>query len=149
MQQFRDELAAYRAVHPINNTIADSRPAKRLRMTAQQDLQMGVVVYLLQDDVNPDVGYVGATRDLEHRLSQHNGEIPGGAAQTRNRKWHVNCFIHGFQTFKIAQLFESRIIFQGNREDRCELGSLDDFRNAIDHALQNEQYNHLTRVDNC
>ena len=118
-------------------------------MTTQQVLPLGVVVYLLQDDANPDVGYIGATRDLAHRLSQHNGEITGGAAQTRNRKWHVNCYIHGFQTFKKAESFESRITFQGNREDQCELGTLDDFRNAIDHALQNEQYKHLTWVDNC
>ena len=149
MQQFRDELAAYRADHPVNNTIDDSRPSKRPRMTTQQIPMNMVVVYLLQDDANPDVGYVGATRDLAHRLSQHNCEKPGGAAQTRNRKWHVDCYIHGFQTFKKAEAFEYRITCQGNREDKCELGSLDDFRNAIDHALQNEQYNHLTWVDNC
>ena len=39
-------------------------------------------VYVL---VSPSSGttYVGVTTDLERRLAQHNGEVPGGARRTR------------------------------------------------------------------
>ena len=34
--------------------------------------------------------YVGITNDLPRRLSQHNGEVPGGAKSTRaGRPWSV------------------------------------------------------------
>ena len=51
--------------------------------------------------------YIGATVDPTKRLRQHNGEIVGGAARTRNRgPWHFHCVISGFRTWKEALQFE-------------------------------------------
>lgn len=39
--------------------------------------------------------YVGITRDLDQRLAQHNGELPGGAKSTRaGRPWRLGT-VHG------------------------------------------------------
>lgn len=51
--------------------------------------------------------YIGATVDPTRRLRQHNGEIQGGAARTRNRgPWKFQCVISGFRTWKEALQFE-------------------------------------------
>ena len=51
--------------------------------------------------------YIGATVDPKKRLRQHNGEIVGGAARTRNRgPWHFHCVISGFRTWKEALQYE-------------------------------------------
>ena len=46
------------------------------------------VTYVLVSDYQTT--YVGITTDMERRLRQHNGEIPGGAKSTRaHRPWTV------------------------------------------------------------
>ena len=51
--------------------------------------------------------YIGATVDLKRRLRQHNGEIAGGAARTRNRgPWHFQCVVSGFRTWQEALQYE-------------------------------------------
>ena len=46
-------------------------------------------VYVLVSD-GGDRTYVGITTDLQRRLAQHNGELPGGARSTRaGRPWTV------------------------------------------------------------
>ena len=51
--------------------------------------------------------YIGATVDPAKRLRQHNGEIVGGAARTRNRgPWRFQCVVSGFRTWKEALQFE-------------------------------------------
>ena len=45
--------------------------------------------------------------DPAKRLRQHNGEIAGGAARTRNRgPWHFHCVVSGFRTWKEALQYE-------------------------------------------
>ena len=51
--------------------------------------------------------YIGATVDPRKRLRQHNGEIVGGAARTRNRgPWRFHCVISGFRTWQEALQYE-------------------------------------------
>lgn len=51
--------------------------------------------------------YVGCTVHLARRLRQHNGDLAGGAAQTRRgRPWHVECVVEGFRTRTEALQFE-------------------------------------------
>ena len=46
-------------------------------------------VYVLVSDSRATT-YVGVSTDVERRLSQHNGELPGGASSTRRgRPWRV------------------------------------------------------------
>lgn len=64
------------------------------------------VLYVL---VSADAGrtYVGITSDLERRLSQHNGEVPGGAKSTRGgRPWSVGATYGPFETRAEAQSHE-------------------------------------------
>jgi len=47
------------------------------------------LVYVLVSD-SRSRSYVGITTDLERRLLQHNGELPGGArSTTHGRPWRV------------------------------------------------------------
>jgi predicted GIY-YIG superfamily endonuclease len=67
------------------------------------------VVYVL---VSEDRGrtYVGTTTDLERRLAQHNGELPGGAKATRaGRPWSVGASSTSFESRGDAQRFEALI----------------------------------------
>lgn len=69
---------------------------------------MGACVYLLRSTVAPRRTYVGCTvHDVLHRVRQHNGELCGGAAQTRRgRPWVVVTQIVGFRTRTEALQFE-------------------------------------------
>lgn len=50
---------------------------------------MAWTVYVLVSEASAR-SYVGITTDLERRLSQHNGELPGGARSTTyGRPWRV------------------------------------------------------------
>jgi putative endonuclease len=47
-------------------------------------------VYVLVSDRGRGRTYVGVTTDVERRLRQHNGALPGGARSTRaHRPWRV------------------------------------------------------------
>lgn len=51
--------------------------------------------------------YIGATKNLDRRIRQHNGVIQGGAKSTqRDRPWHIVCYCEGFETWKEALQFE-------------------------------------------
>lgn len=51
--------------------------------------------------------YIGATVDLRKRLRQHNGELVGGAARTRNRgPWKYQMVVSGFRTWREALQYE-------------------------------------------
>lgn len=53
------------------------------------DVAPGWYVYVLRS-TRRAVTYVGISRDVESRLAQHNGELPGGAKSTRaGRPWEV------------------------------------------------------------
>lgn len=51
--------------------------------------------------------YIGATVDPRKRLRQHNGELVGGAARTRNRgPWKFQAVFSGFRTWREALQYE-------------------------------------------
>ena len=51
--------------------------------------------------------YVGITTDVERRLDQHNGELPGGArTTTRGRPWTVGATFGPYATRGAAQSAE-------------------------------------------
>lgn len=52
--------------------------------------------------------YIGATPDVDRRLRQHNGELAGGAAATRGRRWERICHVAGFPDHRAALQFEWR-----------------------------------------
>jgi predicted GIY-YIG superfamily endonuclease len=54
--------------------------------------------------------YVGVTTDLERRLSQHNGELPGGAKATRQgRPWSIGAHEGPLESRSEAQKIEYRL----------------------------------------
>ena len=54
--------------------------------------------------------YVGITVELERRLAQHNGELPGGAKSTRaGRPWTVGAQHGPFETRGEAQSVEAAL----------------------------------------
>jgi len=54
--------------------------------------------------------YVGITNNLIKRIRQHNGEIVGGAKQTKTgRPWQYLCYISGFPTEKAVRQLEWRL----------------------------------------
>lgn len=66
-------------------------------------------MYLLKTD---DGGcYCGWTRDLQHRLKRHRGDLAGGAWATkvrarRGEKWNLACLVRGFPDDRAARQFE-------------------------------------------
>ena len=68
-------------------------------------------VYLLICSDNST--YVGATKNLDRRLRQHNGEIKGGATITTSKiksgnNWSRVCYVSGFPDWRSALQFEWR-----------------------------------------
>ncbi|HJO25951.1 MAG TPA: GIY-YIG nuclease family protein [Planctomycetota bacterium] len=66
-------------------------------------------VYVL---VSPSSGatYVGVTTDLERRLAQHNGDVPGGARRTRSgRPWGLGAVYGPFPDRGRAQKAEYQV----------------------------------------
>ena len=54
--------------------------------------------------------YVGITTDLERRLGQHNGELPGGArTTTRGRPWRLGRQFGPFESRGEAQRLERQV----------------------------------------
>ncbi len=54
--------------------------------------------------------YVGVTLELDRRLEQHNGALPGGAKATRaGRPWRVGARHGPFATRGEAQSIEARL----------------------------------------
>jgi len=57
--------------------------------------------------------YVGATKNLNRRLRQHNGEIKGGAVATtryvkNGHSWRRLCYVKNFPSWQAALQFEWR-----------------------------------------
>lgn len=66
------------------------------------------VTYVLVSDYQTT--YVGITTDLQRRLRQHNGEIPGGAKSTRaHRPWTVGMTYGPFEDRATATRAEHSI----------------------------------------
>ncbi|KAG8091198.1 hypothetical protein GUJ93_ZPchr0011g28710 [Zizania palustris] len=65
-------------------------------------------VYLIASSRIPRT-YVGVTTDFPRRLSQHNGELKGGAkASSAGRPWNLACLVEGFVNRSEACEFESK-----------------------------------------
>lgn len=84
------------------------------------------LLYVLR---SPSLGltYVGITNDLERRLSQHNGDLPGGARATRRgRPWSIAATHGPIATMTEAMALE-REVKRRRGEDRvravAELGA--------------------------
>ena len=65
-------------------------------------------VYCLATVDEPRLTYIGATVNLDRRLSQHNGEQSGGAKATsvRHGGWYRVCHVAGFSSKHEALSFE-------------------------------------------
>jgi len=65
-------------------------------------------VYCLATMNEPVRTYIGATVDVDRRLSQHNGERSGGARATgvRGGEWYRVCYVSGFTDWSEALSFE-------------------------------------------
>jgi len=65
-------------------------------------------VYCLATVEEPINTYIGATVDLDRRLSQHNGFAAGGAKCTSKRPecWYRVCYVRGFADNHQALSFE-------------------------------------------
>lgn len=53
--------------------------------------------------------YVGITKNLSKRLSQHNGVETGGAKYTKGRSWKLVCCVGGFATDRLVRQCEYTI----------------------------------------
>jgi len=60
-------------------------------------------VYLLQSG---NKTYIGATKNVQRRLRQHNRELKGGAKYTSQGKWTCVGYVSGFPTWNEALKFE-------------------------------------------
>ena len=65
--------------------------------------------------------YVGVTLDLERRLAQHNGALPGGARSTRaGRPWRIARTLGPFETRARAQQVEAQLKRRRGLSSRLE-----------------------------
>jgi predicted GIY-YIG superfamily endonuclease len=74
------------------------------------------LVYVLVS-ANKQRTYVGITNDLDRRLSQHNGDLPGGAKSTRaGRPWSLGTTFGPYEERGEAQAAEYRIKQRSGRD---------------------------------
>lgn len=67
-------------------------------------------LYILQSESKRICTYVGITKHHTRRLRQHNGEIKGGAKQTRaHRPWKRVLYVTGFTSDAQARSLEKRM----------------------------------------
>ena len=76
---------------PKTSTLATPRKRKRSQVT--DDLML----YLITSTTIANKYYIGETKSVATRLRQHNGELPGGAAETSvGRPWQLLVYITGY-----------------------------------------------------
>ena len=69
------------------------------------DWRVYVLVSAAEDET-----YVGITTDVERRIEQHNGDLPGGArTTTRGRPWRLGAVFGPFETRGEAQRAEHEV----------------------------------------
>lgn len=75
-------------------------------------------VYCLATIQEPLCTYIGATNNVDRRLSQHNKEKGGGARATGRRpgSWYRVCYVKGFVSKVNALRFEWRWKFLSRKE---------------------------------
>ena len=62
--------------------------------------------------------YVGYTNDFPNRLRQHNGEIAGGAAETRGKTWALHAMYSNFQSFPDRTSISTALSFESTLKNR-------------------------------
>ena len=80
-------------------------------------------VYCLATIEEPINTYIGATVDIDRRLSQHNGELVGGAKCTSKRPecWYRVCYLKGFLDNHQALSFEWHWKYYSKKFKACPL----------------------------
>jgi predicted GIY-YIG superfamily endonuclease len=93
--------------------------------------------------------YIGATKDIENRLRQHNGEIGGGAWKTllspKEAKWKVVHIVPGFATWRDCLRFEYAFKHQTKIHLRIGHNKTQRVR-ALEATLSLPQWSHLAYV---
>ena len=80
------------------------------------EAEPGWIVYVLLS-ADERRTYVGITSDLERRVAQHNGELPGGAKSIRTgRPWRVGATYGPFARRGEAQSVEHRVKQRSGRD---------------------------------
>ncbi len=98
-------------------------------------------VYILQSETAPNKTYCGVTNNRSRRIRQHNGEIVGGAKQTRaNRPWVMIAVLNGFQSIAEAQRFEWSMHNPRKRKLRQPYYGVAGRMNCISQLLQHDAW---------
>jgi structure-specific endonuclease subunit SLX1 len=86
--------------------------------------------------------YVGATKNLDRRLRQHNAEIKGGAVATtchvkKGHSWRRLCYVKNFPSWQAALQFEWRwkLISRQKRIKKQECAAVMRRKTALDDLL--------------
>jgi putative endonuclease len=88
--------------------------------------------------------YVGVTKNLRHRLRQHNGVISGGAKATRGRNWRVALIVKGFISNGAALSLEKSIHNKGKHMKRIiDEGVLERRVRCVRGLIQEKGLHHL------
>jgi predicted GIY-YIG superfamily endonuclease len=94
-------------------------------------------VYCLATVDEPIRTYIGATINLEKRLSQHNGLLSGGARATsvRVNEWYRICYVKGFSSWKQSLSFEWHWKHFGRRIKKY-MSPLERRKESLSHTLE-------------
>ena len=90
--------------------------------------------------------YVGATKNLDRRLRQHNAEIKGGAVATtrhvkKGHSWRRLCYVKNFPSWRTALQFEWRwkLISRQKRIKKQEGAAVERRKAALEDLLSLER----------
>ncbi len=100
-------------------------------------------VYMLVSTDNKST-YIGATKNLERRLRQHNKEIKGGAHATgikvaTGQQWTRCCYVSGFPTWQSALQFEWRWKQLSRKYQKMNIDPIQKRMLALDELTQLEK----------
>ena len=90
--------------------------------------------------------YVGVTKDLHHRLRQHNRELKGGAKATAGKTWRIAAVIQGFPSDHDALSLEKSIHNKGKALRRSVKSPLERRIACIKLLMKSKGLDHLRFV---
>lgn len=98
-------------------------------------------LYLLQSQSAPNYTYCGVTNNRERRIRQHNGQIKGGAKQTKaHQPWSMVAILNGFESLAEAQRFEWSMHNPKKRRLRKPYIHIDGRINCLEQLLQHDAW---------